>query len=44
VFAFGLSLGAADVVGTVVATPGDVSSLSALSLYGLSTRSMVRRR
>jgi len=43
-FAFGLSLGAADVVGTVVATPGDVSSLSALSLYGLSTRSMVRRR
>jgi hypothetical protein len=43
-FAFGLSLGAADEVGTVVATPGDVSGVTALSLYGLSTRSMVRRR
>lgn len=43
-FAFGLSLGTADVVGTVVTTPGDVSGVTALSLYGLSTRSMVRRR
>jgi hypothetical protein len=43
-FAFGLSLGAPDVVGTVVVTPGDVSGVTALSLYGVSTRSMVRRR
>jgi len=43
-FAFGLSLGGADVVGTVLATPGDVSGVDALSLYGLSTRSMVTRR
>lgn len=43
-FAFGLSLGGADMVGAVVATPGDVSGVDALSLYGLSSRSMVRRR
>lgn len=37
-FAFGLSLGAADVVGAVATTPGDVGRLDALSLYGVSTR------
>jgi len=37
-FAFGVSLGGPDVVGAVATTPGDVSRVDALSLYGVSTR------
>ena len=37
-FAFGVSIGGADRVGTVLQTPGDVSHLDAAGLYGLSTR------
>lgn len=36
--AFGFSLGGPDVVGAVATTPGDVSRIDALSLYGVSTR------
>jgi len=41
-FAFGLSVGADDVLGTVATTPGDVSRVDALSLYGVSTRRLKR--
>jgi hypothetical protein len=41
-FAFGLSVGADDLLGAVVTTPGDVSRVDALSLYGVSTRRMTR--
>ena len=37
-FAFGLSLGAQDVAGLVVTTPGDAGRIDALELYGVSTR------
>jgi hypothetical protein len=37
-FAFGLSVGADDLVGTVATTPGDVGRVEALSLYGVATR------
>ena len=37
-FAFGLSLGGPDQAGVVATTPGDVSRIDALSLYGVSTR------
>jgi len=46
-FAFGLSIGSgggANTVGAVVATPGDVGHLDAISLYGVATRSMTTRR
>lgn len=41
-FAFGLSVGANDMVGTVVTTPGDVSRVDALGVYGVSTRRLTR--
>ena len=37
-FAFGLSIGGRDRAGLVTSTPGDVSRIEALSLYGLSVR------
>jgi hypothetical protein len=37
-FAFGLSVGGPDEIGIVATTPGDVSSVEALSLHGVSTR------
>lgn len=37
-FSLGLSIGGPDRVGTVISTPGDVSGVDAVSLYGLSTR------
>lgn len=37
-FAFGLALGGQDRFGTVATTPGDVSRLDGVSLYGLATR------
>jgi hypothetical protein len=37
-FALGISLGGPDRVGTVISTPGDVSGVNAVSLWGLSTR------
>ena len=37
-FAFGLSLGGPDRFGTVATTPGDVSRMDGVSLYGLATR------
>jgi hypothetical protein len=37
-FAFGVSLGGRDEIGTVATTPGDLSSVEAVSLYGVSTR------
>ena len=37
-FAFGFSLGGADVGGLVATTPADLSAVDALSLYGVSTR------
>jgi hypothetical protein len=40
-FAFGLSLGGQDLAGVVATTPGDVSRVDALSLYGVSTRRFV---
>jgi hypothetical protein len=43
-FAFGLSIGGQDRFGLVATTPGDVSSLDELSLYGLSTREPAARR
>jgi len=41
-FAFGLSLGGPDQAGVVATTPGDVSRIDALSLYGVSTRRFSR--
>ena len=37
-FAFGLSVGGPDEIGIVATTPGDVASVEALSLHGVSTR------
>jgi len=37
-FAFGFSIGGLDRGGLIATTPGDVSRIGALSLYGLSTR------
>ena len=37
-FAFGVSVGRDDAAGLVATTPGDVSGIDALSLYGVSTR------
>lgn len=37
-FAFGLSVGAEDLVGAVATTPADADRVDALSLYGVSTR------
>ncbi|HEV8264444.1 MAG TPA: hypothetical protein VGQ06_05795 [Gemmatimonadales bacterium] len=37
-FSLGVSIGGPDRVGTVISTPGDVSGVDAVSLYGLSTR------
>ena len=43
-FAFGLSIGGQDRGGLVASTPGAVSRISALSLYGLSAREPAPRR
>ena len=43
-FVFGVSLGGEDAAGLVATTPGDVSSIDALSLYGVSTRRFARPR
>lgn len=43
-FALGLSIGGADRLGLVASTPGDVSTVDAASVYGLSTREPQRRR
>jgi hypothetical protein len=43
-FAFGLSIGAQDRIGVVASTPGDVSSVDGLSLYGVSARQPLGRR
>jgi hypothetical protein len=43
-FALGLSMGGPDRLGVVASTPGDVSTVDAVSLYGLSTREPQRRR
>ena len=40
-FAFGVSVGGQDLAGVVATTPGDVSRVDALSLYGVSTRRFV---
>ena len=37
-FAFGLAIGGQDRIGLVASTPGDASSVEALSLYGVSSR------
>jgi hypothetical protein len=37
-FAFGLAIGARDQFGLITTTPGDVSRIDQLSLYGVSTR------
>jgi hypothetical protein len=41
-FAFGLSVGRRDLLGTIVTTPGDVSVVDAASLYGMLVRSLDR--
>lgn len=43
-FAFGVSIGGADRFGLVATTPGDVSEVEEVSLYGLATRQPQRRR
>lgn len=43
-FVLGLTVGGQDRVGVVASTPGDVSRVDGVSLYGLSTREPVRRR
>lgn len=43
-FVFGVSVGGQDRFGLVATTPGDVSSVDGLSLYGLSTREPAARR
>src|SRR2546430_8041125 len=43
-FAFGFSLGAADMAGLVAATPAHVNGIEALSLYRVSTRGFHRAR
>jgi hypothetical protein len=41
-FAFGVSVGADDLVGTVATMPGDANRLDAISLYGVSARRLTR--
>lgn len=41
-FAFGLSAGRQDVLGVILTTPGDVTTVDAASLYGLASRRMAR--
>ena len=43
-FAFGLAIGGQDQLGLVGDAPGDVSTVDALTVYGLSTRSVKTRR
>jgi len=43
-FAFGFSLGAADMAALVATTPADVNGIDALSLYGVSTRRFTSAR
>jgi hypothetical protein len=43
-FVLGLTVGGQDRLGAVLTTPGDVSGIDAVSLYGLSTREPVARR
>jgi hypothetical protein len=43
-FALGISLGGPDRVGAVISTPGDVSRVSAASLWGVSTRASGGKR
>lgn len=42
-FAFGISIGNQDRVGAVASTPGDVSSIDGVSLYGVASREPQRR-
>lgn len=41
-WAFGLSVGGEDMIGSVATTPGDAARLDAVSLYGVSTRRLGR--
>jgi hypothetical protein len=41
-FAFGLSVGRQDMIGTVITTPGDVRAADAASLYGVVSRPLGR--
>jgi len=41
-FAFGLSVGRQDALGTIATTPGDGGRIDALGLYGVSTRRFTR--
>lgn len=43
-FVLGFSIGAQDRIGAIASTPGDVSRVDGLSLYGLSTREPTARR
>jgi hypothetical protein len=43
-FILGLSIGGQDRFGAIASTPGDVSRVDGVSLYGLSTREPARRR
>lgn len=43
-FVLGLSIGHQDRIGAVASTPGDVSSIDGVSLYGLATREPRKRR
>jgi len=43
-FAFGLSMGKQDLLGAAATTPGNLGRVDAVSLYGVSTRSLTRRR
>jgi hypothetical protein len=43
-FALGLSIGGPDRLGVIASSPGDVSRVDGVSLYGLSTREPQRRR
>ncbi|MEX2157182.1 MAG: hypothetical protein WD773_10120 [Gemmatimonadales bacterium] len=42
-FVLGLSIGSQDRIGAVASSPGDVSGIEAVSLYGVSTREATRR-
>ncbi len=43
-FVLGFSIGAQDRFGAIASTPGDVSRVDGVSVYGLATREPVRRR
>ncbi len=43
-FAFGFSIGAQDLAGIVATTPGTISGIDALDLYGISSRRIVPTR